>query len=353
MRGQFDVNEIRLALRPSVVLHANSVTFKRHGGQLRFAVCPTCGQRSRIDAVTANEATGLWHCHPGRCSGDVIAMVAGFAGLNVRAQFPQVLAMAAELAGIAAASNAERTQRRSLMAQRERARMEQQQRELQAKAASGAEIARECWNSLAHTSAAGQAYVIERGLRGIETCSQLRYSQPGWPCVELFAFNGELCNVITRRFDDAVPTPWPQSSNQRWPHILRSTDEPKVRGLRGCTTIGTMIERICNITDNRDVVVPEGVFDALTARLVWPDAIVLGANGVGNLPAIVAATSPLIRDHGGRLLLVVDGDDAGIRGAKRAIASAVAARVPVARIVIVDIADHHDLNDAWRAGWRP
>lgn len=102
MTTRVDKRDIVAALTPAAVLEHFGVAYRISGAEWRFAVCPACGARSRWDAVSCNRSTGRWRCHVHDCRGDLLSMVAGFAGVDVRADFHRVLRVAADIAGVAA-----------------------------------------------------------------------------------------------------------------------------------------------------------------------------------------------------------------------------------------------------------
>ena len=278
--------------------------------------------------------------------------------MDAQREFPAVLALAAELAGVApcdATISVDRTHRQS---ERQRAAVERQ-RQRDADDAERNEravvIATAEWDAMLRRKLAGEWSLEYRGLEVLIGRSDVvRYSLPGWPSVALHASDGRVINVVTRRFSDADVVPPRIAPQLTWPHVIRRADEPKVRGLTGCPTMGTMVGRLDDITDNTDVILVEGLFDTLTAKAAWPMAVILGAHGAGNLPKIAALAAPLVKRHRGRLLLTVDADAAGERHSEAAGAAALAAGLVLDHdLLIVDIDGHHDLNDAWRAGWRP
>ena len=101
MPATIDKAEVLASLTPMAVLARFAISARITGAELRFAICPECGPRTRADAVSINQRTGRWYCHVGGCSGDLLAMVAGFAGIDIERDFPRVLEVAATVAGIA------------------------------------------------------------------------------------------------------------------------------------------------------------------------------------------------------------------------------------------------------------
>jgi len=163
------------------------------------------------------------------------------------------------------------------------------------------------------------------------TCTVLT---SGSPALALFTSQGDIRNVVSRR----VP----------------ELGEPKTPGLARCPTLGTFINAVCQIEHDRDVVLTEGVMDSITARLAWRYAIVLGAHGAGNLPAIARVVAPAVVNVKTRLVIVPHRDRRGYEEAFAACEIALAAGLSESRGTLT-IIEHNDkdLNDAWRHGWRP
>lgn len=96
-----DKDAVLSSLTASAVLDHFQVEHQRAGAELRFQICPSCGPRSRADSVSVNRSSGRWRCLAHDCAGDLLAMVAGFAGIDIRRDFPRVVAVAADIAGVA------------------------------------------------------------------------------------------------------------------------------------------------------------------------------------------------------------------------------------------------------------
>jgi hypothetical protein len=309
---------------------------KRSGRWFRTKSCPACGPRTRPDAVAINLDDGHWICHPHGCTGDVFALVAHFAGLDTRRQFPQVLELAAEMAGIVGAelspSDKRRLRRQRELLDRDRRAQEAADRAARRTDAIGRASAR--WATLQVRSEAGEAYLEQRGVGDARKLGLVRFTRGGDIAIGLRGVDRQLVNVVTRR-------------------RVVVGDEPKVLGMAGCQSAGTFVDAVADITHGRDVVLVEGLFDALTARLAWPDAVILGGHGATNIPKIAAAAVPRIRLARTRLLLVPHADDAGEQSMIAAGRFALAAGLRHGADLLVVDCEAKDLNDGWCAGWRP
>jgi len=111
------------------------------------------------------------------------------------------------------------------------------------------------------------------------------------------------------------------------------------------------------------------VTDSLAALLVFPTCAIVGANGCYMMPHVAAAIAPRLVAARGCLLVTVDHDkrDQGAWGAARAMRAAESAGLVLAlrplesgagetdlggSVRPIELGEHKDLADAWRAGWR-
>jgi hypothetical protein len=123
-------------------------------------------------------------------------------------------------------------------------------------------------------------------------------------------------------------------------------DAAKTPVLYGCPVHGTFVNSLADVTHERIVVVVEGMTDALTARLAWPDVVVLGAHSAGMFATVVEAAA---RRQPARLFAVPDNDKAGRAALDDARARADVLKIP---LEVVEVGAK-DLNQAWCDGWRP
>lgn len=323
---RFDRDDVVQQLRPAAVLDHFGVKARHSGGELRTHVCPVCGPRSR-EAVAVNAATGRWIDHAHGCRGDVLALLAGLAGLDIRRDIRRVLDLGASLASVEPTIHQHAVRQHD-----ERTRVEADRREARYRAANE-------WRRLARVRRheVGERYLRCRRLdpQILVEGDYVRFYANGDLAVPLWSMeDGEIVNVVRRV-------------------IAPTGDEPKVRGLRGCPTSGTLIGRVHEVERGYAMIV-EGVADALTAVQLWPDRVILGAHGAGRVADVVRASAPRVRDRGAGLVLVPDGDDVGQRCALRATDIAIASGLVVGRdLHLIDVAPHHDLNEAHCAGWLP
>lgn len=346
--ARLNADDVRAELSVEAVLHAYGLQPRRTGSEYRLRECPRCRARTKRAAVAINARTGQW-CHHGHeraagghCSGDVFDLVAAFEGLDTRRDFARVLERCAEIACIAVDpvdrdAEARRVRRAREAAERHKlAEIEERDRRERAFVVAGAH-----WRDLARRHPTGVAFLHSRGLdaEALIARGAVRFEPSGDIAVALHTADGRIISVARR---------------------LLSPREgfPKVLTLPGCPATGTLVGALPDIVHGRDVVLVEGITDALAACLAWPTAVVLGANGAGRLPRIAAAAAPRVKLAGARLLLVPDDDEVGQRSMIEAGRAAIAAGLVYRRTlrVVEDYGadtDAKDLADAWRAGWRP
>jgi hypothetical protein len=333
--ARFSRDAVALALTPHAVVRHFGWKMRQAGNELRGRLCPACGPRNS-ESVSLNATTGRWTCFAHGCSGDLFAFVAGLLGLDTRRDWGRVLEATASIAGVPPTldqDELERIRRQQIerdAQQRIEARIAREVQEREARTRAAVE-----WRSLApnRNSAAGDSYVRSRGLdpRRLLDAGAIRYYQSGDVATALWSLgDGELVNVVRRRC-----TP----------------GEPKVRGLPACPTAGSLGGRLKDITRGL-VVVTEGVADTWTAITAWPTATVLGAHGACNLPKLVEAAAPRIVETGACVLFVPHRDAAGEQAVQRAQQRLKTTGVDGEHLDELEL-HYKDLNDAWRAGWRP
>ena len=339
------IDEIRAALiaQPARVLKHFDVDFQDRGSELRTRNCPACGPRSSR-AVCISADTGTWFCHPHGCHGDVLDLVAGYAGLNSRTAFPRVLELGAVIAGVSADHDHRERDRRRLEQQRQaeaRRRQDAEQRAAKRRAIEAE------WATMARRHPAGERYLRDRGLepdRLHAVPDLLRYTVNGEPALALRDLaTGETAGLQWRKL----------------------TGNPKIHTASGSQVARSALAGRLSDLDpaGADVAVAvEGLADTLAAHLQWPGCAIFGAPGAAQLPTIVAAVAHRVREVGGWLLMAIDDDEAGVKAAAQAIVEAVDAGLRLASaaaeptgscsVRLVQLGDHHDLADAHAAGWR-
>jgi DNA primase len=335
------VEEVRAALRQRIedVFEACGAELRGRGRNRRTGTCPACGDRSRWDAVRVSVDRG-WKCACCNAGGDAVKALALFTKLDPRTDFAEVIRRGADVLGIdlePAADPAVAAKRRRQLAQqragRERARAERDRMEA-IERAHAIEQARRGWLALYTEHPAGEAYLRSRGITLDDLpAGAIAFGRTGTPAVALYDEDGALVNIVRRSL---------------------TADGPKTPGLLHCPSEGTLVGRVTDVAAGSLVVIAEGVIDTLTACLAWPGAVVLGAHGAGNYGDTAGmAARALVAAGGGRLLVCLDNDHAGRGAGAEAVEAVRDAGLDLTTAEVVDIGDHHDLNDAWCAGWRP
>jgi hypothetical protein len=331
-----------------VIRHGDLKVTNGGGSQHRLSECPRCHEKSGSKAIAIDKRSGAWLHHGrergagGECSGDLLDLLAAIEGLDSRRDFVELVECAARIAGVEARpfTEEERAERR---AHRERVTAERQQaaereeammlREAKLKASSTWQ--RHGRNRETRTC---RAYLNHRGLDGAHLVGEdyARSDMPGNVCVPLWSLDdSDLVNVVSRI-------------------VSEKNAGPKVLGLAGCPTAGTLCGRVAEITNGASVIIAEGVIDTLTAIHRWPGRVVLGAHGAGRMTRIVETVAPIVLAKGGKLVLVPDGDDVGQRCAIKAGEAALAAGLEMDRtLIVLDLGGYKDLNEAHCAGWKP
>lgn len=337
-RQRVDADAVRAALSILDVFAHAAVEVRAIYGSHRAQVCPACGPRDRHDTVAINAAKNVWRCHRAACGagGDALDALAKFERVDIARDFGRVLEIAADIAHVSPDVGPAVSVR--TRAERQRQRAEQLARDAaadRARLASAATAAAETWRQLPRRCAAGERYLAGRGLDPTALIARdaVRFHGEG-PAVALRDPDGAVLNVARRR--------------------IAPGDRPKSLVMAGGTTAGTMIGSVDEIRGRTDVVITEGVTDSLAAVLAWPAAVVLGAQCADRYADVARLAAPRVKLAGGRILLCVDDDDSGIKAGEAAIDACHAAGLDFARaLVVVDLGAHHDLTDAYAAGWRP
>lgn len=330
-----DLDAVRDALTARATLDYYGWSYRRSGDEYESTACPDRADHSRR-ALLVNQRTGRWRCFPCSTSGDLFDFVAGVERLSIDREFPAVLARAAEIAGVGPSSLTAEERRIAAAQSRARRAAEAQFLAAQRAARDRAAVPRATgyWSTLPAEHGRGLEYLTERGLAAAAALVRFDLRHGGSPAIPLRSSSGQIRNVVRRR--------------------LPELGEPKTPGLKDCPTAGTLLGCIRAISSRAPVIVTEGLADTLTAALAWPDAVVLGAHGAGNLPTVVRVAAPAVVRHGTRLLLVPHNDRAGRGASVDAGRAAVEAGLSISGGTMAVIRHgEKDLNDAWRHGWRP
>lgn len=333
---------------------------ERHGvrgrgrRQLALRQCLACGKKNNPAAFKISLATGDWCHHAGTspsCKGDVLALFGLLVGIDTRGpRFPELLQLAAAEVGLS--PDIDPVELACIRAEHRVRREASERRAAEQRAAAEARVP-DLWNQLEQRHLRGERYLADRGLAPAALRQRgdvVRFDVDGNPAVLLHDLYTGAANNIARRLI--------ASGEIRFKTLdiaeVLGIDDDEVEGSLGIE--GSLVGRVTALDrDGVDIaVIPEGVTDSLAAVLAYPSCEILGANGWAQMPAIAAAVAPRLVAARGWLLVAVDDDEQGITGASNAIALAMEAGLELRKSVrAIDVAPHHDLADAWAAGWRP
>lgn len=350
MGGRLDAADVRAALAGHVIdiLDRFGAEY-RNGRNITLRECPSCKRRQRRAAVKIHRDTGLWihHSGPGAaCKGDALDLLGAFAGLD-RSRFPELLELAASIAGISADTHPDELAR--IRAEHQAAREARERRAAEQRAAAEATVPAQ-WGALDRRHLRGERYLADRGLDPAALRRRgdvVRFYPDGAPAALLHGFDGRPINIARRQIDRE-----PKILTLDIAHAL-GLDDDDVDG--SFSTTGTLVGRIGDIDpDGVDAaILVEGLTDSLAAALAFDTCAIVGASGWYQMSRVAAAIAPRLVEARGWLLVAVDDDEQGITGASNAIRAAMDAGLVLRKSVrAIELAPHHDLADAWRAGWR-
>ena len=315
MKRRHDTALLKEALPVAEYCRRVGIELRKAGAEMR-GTCPFCGVSAR-EPFSVNGPK--WRCNVCELGGDVIRLVANFEHIEM----VNAIARVAELAGIdASADNSEMEMRA-----REKARKRAQAQESAKRKAIGRVVPG--WNELLRKDDDGIEYLKSRGVESAK--GECRFSprvvgRHGRVYVPLYN-DGDMVNIIGRS----------------------TTGGPKsIKGRQGCPTLGTFGRIGDAELTTGPIIVVEGMFDWLSARVLVPSALVLGAHGAGRWPDVIKMTAKVAKERG--LLLVPHLTDMNRIGAKKVAEAIVEARrAGVTQIQRFDLAEG-DLNDFLLAG---
>lgn len=363
------------ALRAEDVANHYQIAGTWRGRWLRSKRCPKTDHGTDAMGLARD---GKWHCHACDIGGDLLHLIAFAEGLDVRADFPAVLELAAAIAGLGdvddfgggAPSPPKRPPPPPVAP-------------IAARLDTARRRAEYAWGKLFDWRAggAGDAYLGARGIayervharetlkttpirigreelarvkarsaQGGEELERLAhmFTQAGIACPVRSVADGRLVDIRVRRFDPR-------------------DDQPKIVGMVGGVVRDGNELLGCygrpHELDAELVVIVEGLADYLTALALWPDADVLGAVDAGSYPLVAsfAAQALAERDDDARILLVEQNDvektkdgkvipGAADRAVNLGASKRAIALLGPRRVGWLWSNPHKDLNDAVRAG---
>lgn len=342
---RIDIDDLRAVLQPEHVIAACGLDARKRGRAWRLRKCPSCGARPARDGAAIyrrkSDLRWSWTHHGHDCGGDLLDLLAGAEGIDRKRELPKLIDLAAKLAGIAPQDpDLDRRIREHIAA--DRARVEQEARERDCAIAAMPAL----WDSLERRSLVGERYLEGRGLEPLVLRTQgdvVRYSD-----------RGEIALPMRHLETGAVVGVQYRSAGEKGFRTAEWSDADD----------SAMVGRVAELDrDGADVaVLVEGLADTIAARLAFPGCVVFGAAGAGAMESIAEAVAPRIAEIGGWFLLMSDDDDTGVLNTVDAVRAAMNAGLRLApspgdlvgrdRVHVIDLGEHHDLADAWRAGWR-
>ncbi len=323
MREYLDTETVRAHLTPPAITNWYSWPVRRLGAWLRSRICPACGS-GESEALAIGEHG--FKCHRCDAHGDLFTLIGLFEGASPKQDFRRILNVAGAIAGIVdgvppsvgigqRADAVEST--RASLKRKEVARCEW-----------AAIEATRTWDALSTSSDEGGQYLRQRGLVAlIGHDDVVRFDGLGTVRVPLFDWEGRIINVPGRYLPGVHP------------------DGRRILNMKGCPTRGSFGQ--IDLLNSRDgpVVLCEGIFDYLSALILWPDRCVLGAHGAGNLSHVAQRVAIELANTKTTLFIIPHNDKTGQNAARKARQLAVKAGMRADCIRFYDVTEAGDLND--------
>lgn len=296
----------------------------------RWAHGSRCAVADHNSDAFAMSRDGYWRCHSCDVGGDLLKLIALGEKLDIQADFPKVLAVAAAIAGVTLDPDADlfgggpprpapvsRPRQPPLPPLGKRISLAQQR-------------AAWVWARLYEDGALVPSYLRARGLdpdvvmrRETIRNTPLRIPRPADDATQDLRTLWFTMGPRKGTLAIAVPVRWvdgPAMVDVRARRVEPLPGQPKIMGMVGNVTSapserGNTRQLIgCygqpHLVDADHVVCTEGLFDYLTALQLWPEAQVLGAPEAGTLELVVAhaARQLAARDATSRLTIVEQAD---------------------------------------------
>ena len=310
---------IRARLSVSDYARQMGVKLSARGEEHRGS-CPLCGSDSNKPFCANGE---VWYCHVCGAKGDVFALCQLLEGLDFRASIVRL----ADLAGIPAGETVFDTGELEQAALGRKVIAAARQLTDQAEQARAESRAADLWASLARDSVTGLAYLRSRGVEAL--ADDVRFTDQQ-VCVPLHDVDGRVVNVMKRRF---------------------SGEGIRLLGLKGCKTSGTYGDPRTLDETTGPIILVEGFFDWLSARILAPARAVLGAHSAGRLPDVARMVAERCGTRGLIFVPHKDTSDVGERFVQAAIRAARDLGITADRIHLFDVGKEcSDLNDYLLAG---
>lgn len=386
-----DKSAVLAALTPEAVLQHFGIPGQWRGRWLRSRRCALDDHDTDAFGISRE---GRWHCHAHDQGGDLLRLIALGHKLDLQHDFPAVLKIAADIAGVSEVQDFGAGDSGSRTSVLPRAPLPPAP-PLSERVALAKRRAAWVWDRLVRReelprSSADLYLAHERkldpvGLRQLEdlretplrvTPQEAARSEDMQRLARLFAVpglalpvrhveDGRLVDVRIRRFE-------PREGQPKIVGMLGGVttgppDRGGVRQLVGCYGHPECLDP----GPSKLVVLVEGALDYLTALNVWPDAQVLGAVDAGSMALVARHAATGLASYPGARILIVEQNDGAGAAADRSVnedvnaATKIAVRIlgpkrvgwlfcgPALTDPAINPQETKDLNDLVRFGMRP
>lgn len=314
------------ALRAEDVVARYQIPGQWRGRWLRSRRCALDDHDSDAFGISRD---GHWHCHAHDQGGDLLKLLAVGEKLDMRADFPRILEIAAEIAGVEDDEGFGGTGQRPAPVARAPL---PPVKPLADRASAAKKRAAWVWNRLEQAERATNMYLSNTrkldpvGIRKLEDLREtpMRCRPDEWagkPDLKSLAYlfaipgaalpvrcvtTGALVDIRIRRFE-------PRDDQPKIIGMLGGVTSGPAEGGRARQLVGCYGRPHCiDPGPSKTVVVCEGWGDYLTALCLWPDAQVLASVDAGSLGLVAAHAARGLADYpGGKLLIVEQNDGAG------------------------------------------
>lgn len=322
-----DRDTVLNALRAEEVAAHYGIKGRWSGRWMRSRRCATTDHDSDAFGLARD---GKWHCWSCNTGGDLLKLIAVAEGIDSRNDFPKLLEIAAAIAGVVDDDDFGGGK----PAPKPRAELPPiapiADRLAMAKAR-----ARFTWDRLQALDRVGVLYAADRGIvfPGLaQQTARIVRSTPINVTAEMQRSPSDDLRTLAKIFTPmgiAVPVRSPIDGAMVDIRVRRIEPEegrPKILGMNGGVvregdTLFGCYGNPHNMTSDVICVV-EGIFDYLSACVLWPHANVIGATDAGSYPLVARHAARFIKAQGvGTVMLVAqrdeDTDDAGYVAAKK------------------------------------
>lgn len=316
----FDRESVLSQLRAEDVAVHYDIRGPWRGRWMRSKRCPTQDHASEAMGISRD---GKWHCWSCDTGGDLVNLIALAEGLDVRADFPRLLEVAAGIAGVVADDDFGG----GAPPPKPKRPPPPEVPPIAKRLDTARARASWAWERLYRGDRVVPAYLRSRGLDpdAVLAREDLRSTPVNVTREQLAAKNSRDLESFVRMFQTpalAIPVRSPVDGSlvdirlRRFEPGIRAdgTEQPKIVGMlggvvrEGADLLGCYGNPHAISSDV--VVVVEGAFDYLTALQLWPQADVLGATDAGSYPLVARHAATVLGASGaGTVVLVAQCDD--------------------------------------------